>query len=536
MTVTPPRRSMNAAQEHRRTGTSGLRRRLGRVGHRCVALALGLLSPVAAAAQAPAPPTRQLVVPFENVSREPRVFWLGEASAVILTDDLQALGIPAITRDDRLRAFDRLRVPEVASLSHATVIRLGQIVGAAQVIVGSFELAGEALTVRARAIRLDTGRMTPEIVATGPLTDIFGIYAGIARRLVPNTSVSAQEMEQGHPPLPAFEQYIKGVLATAPATRVTFLTQALKLSPTFNRARLALWEVHTAQGEHRRALTAARQVPAESRLAREARFRAALSMLHLNQHQEALNAFQQLNVERPDPALLNNLGVVQLRQPAGAPGGRAISFFGQAVKADDTDGDLFFNLGYAYWLEKDLEGAVHWLREAVRRNPADDAAHYVLGVALQASGSTAEAAREKELARQLSSTYAGWESKQPGVNTVPRGLERIKTDIDLPAAFRVDNQLVAAGQRDQRELAAFHLDRGRRLFEQERDAEAIAELRRVVYLSPYESEAHLLLGRIYLRSGRAQEAINALKIAVWSDPNNAEAKQLLDQTPAPVTP
>jgi predicted Zn-dependent protease len=336
-------------------------------------------------------------------------------------------------------------------------------------------------------------------------------------------------MEQGHPPLPAFEQYIKGLLAEAPATKVTFLRQALKLFPTFQRARIALWEVHTEEGEHQQALAVARQVPPGSRASRQARFRAAISLLHLGQAQEAFNTFSQLNVERPDPALLNNLGIVQLRRTAGAAGVPAISFFGQAVKADSTDPDLFFNLGYAYWLDKDLQGAVYWLREAVRRDPADDAAHYVLGVALQASGSTTEAAREKELARQLSSTYADWEAKQPGANTAPRGLERVKTDLDVAASLRVDDAIVASEQRDQRELASFHLDRGRRLFQQERDEEAIGELRRVIYLSPYQSEAHLLLGRIYLRTGRVPDAINALKISVWSDPANVEAKQLLAQ-------
>ncbi len=472
---------------------------------------------------------RYLVVPFENTSREPRVYWLSEGSAVLLTDDLQALGAPAIVRDDRQRAFERLRVPAVASLSHATVIRLGQVVGAAQVVVGSFDLKGDELTVRARAIRLDTGRMSPEIVSHGPLNDIFAVYAGVARRLVPNSSVTTEQMEQGHPPLPAFEQYIKGLVAESPATKTTFLTHALKLFPAFHRARVALWEVHTGEGEHERALAVVRQVPDESRLSRRARFLAGISHLNLGQQQDAFNTFQQLNVERPDPALLNNLGVIQLRRPPGSPGGRAISFFGQAVNTDASDADLFFNLGYAYLLDKDLQGAVYWLREAVRRNPADDAAHYVLGVALQSSGSTAEAAREKELARQLSSTFSEWEAKQAATNTVPRGLERVKTDIDIAASFRVESAIVAAEQRDQRELAAFHLDRGRRLFQQERDEEAIAELRRVVYLSPYESEAHLLLGRIYLRTGRPQEAVNALKISVWSDPENAEAKALLDK-------
>ena len=54
-----------------------------------------VLFPPAAGAQAV---QRHLVVPFDNVSTEAQTYWLSEASAVILTDDLIALGAPAITR------------------------------------------------------------------------------------------------------------------------------------------------------------------------------------------------------------------------------------------------------------------------------------------------------------------------------------------------------------------------------------------------------------------------------------------------------
>jgi cytochrome c-type biogenesis protein CcmH/NrfG len=87
-----------------------------------------------------------------------------------------------------------------------------------------------------------------------------------------------------------------------------------------------------------------------------------------------------------------------------------------------------------------------------------------------------------------------------------------------------------------------------------------------VYLSPYESSAHLLLGRIYLRGGRIQDAIDALKISIWSDdtvaarlalaeafaadrenaaaraelqrvlkrdPSNEDARRILDRLPSP---
>lgn len=489
-------------------------------------LVLAWLMPVASAAQTPlAATSRQIVIPFENSRREPRVHWLSEGSAVLLTDDLVALGAQAITRDARISAFDRLHVPPVATLSYATVIRLGQMVGATRVVLGSFELNGDELTVRARVMRLDTGRLFPEIVERGRLADLFLVFARVARRFVPDGPVTIEQMEEGHPSLPAFEQYVKGEVAESPTARVSFLSQALRLAPAFHRARLSLWDVHTDQGEHEEALAVVRQVPEGHSLARRARFLGAVSMLNLNQYQQAYDAFAALNRASPDAALLNNLGVAQLRRTAGAPGGKATTWFAEAANADPQDPDLFFNLGYAAWIDRDMTAAAGALREVVRRNPADDEAHYVLGVALQASGATAEGAREKELARQLSSVYAEWEARQPGTNAgtgagtgaVPRGLERVKTDLDATDAPRLEDVIVASGQRDQRELAAFHFASGRRLFEGERDAEAIAELRRTVYLAPYEADAHLLLARAYLRTGRVSDAIDALKISIWCD-------------------
>ena len=60
-----------------------------------------------------------IVVPFNSEGRDTRSYWLREASAVILTDDLVSLGIGAMSRDERLRAFDSLRVPATARLSIA---------------------------------------------------------------------------------------------------------------------------------------------------------------------------------------------------------------------------------------------------------------------------------------------------------------------------------------------------------------------------------------------------------------------------------
>src|SRR5262245_19168863 len=175
---------------------------------------------------------RTLVVPFDNLKREGRIFWLGEASAVLVTDDLNAVGTDAITRQERRQAFERLQVPPVAALTDATVIRIGQLVGAARVVVGSLQMDDDLLVVRARSITLDTGRVAVDATERGPLQDLFGIFERIAQRFHPSAMPSGEIIKQ-QPPVGVFEDFIKGLLAETPATAISYLDAALRQQPTF---------------------------------------------------------------------------------------------------------------------------------------------------------------------------------------------------------------------------------------------------------------------------------------------------------------
>jgi Flp pilus assembly protein TadD len=478
--------------------------------------------PPALAAAQPTAPARVLVVPFENAQREARLGWLGEAAAVLLAEELNARGVPAIMRVERVRAFEQLHLPLTAALTRATVIKVGHIVGASEVIVGSFKVDGTDLIVEAHSIRIETGRLQPHVSERAPLTGLFGIFDALARRLASGTKRTAPAVPQPSPG--AFENYIKGLLAESAATRATFLETAIRDHPGFDRAKLALWDVRHEQGDHAAALAVARQVPADSPLSARARLRLGVSLLELQQHDEAFAAFtallDDLTRRRSDllAPVLNNLGVLVIRRGASPLTASPAYYLTKATDADPGDPDYQFNLGYAYALDGNHQGALYWLREALRRSPEDADAHYVLAAALQASGSTVEAAREKELAMQLSSRY---EELEGAANVdrpaVPRGLERLRLELERPSTLRPEQSLSRGAQREQRDLAAFHLESGRRLFEREQNREAMAELRRAVYLSPYDAQAHLLIGRIHLRAGRPREAIDALKISIWSE-------------------
>jgi len=494
---------------------------------------LGFVLPVVLAATrvvaqgADTAPGRVLVMPFENVTHDGRIIWMGEASAVLLADDLNAFGVSAITREERRQAFDALQVPPTASLTNATVIRIAQIVGAAQVVIGTTQLDGDDLVVHARAIALESGRIQSDVSDCGPIADLFTIFERMSRRIMSPSGAGAGGAPPSHPPVAAFENYIKGLLAETPATALTYLNAAVRADPKFDEVRLALWHLFDDQAEHERALAAVRAVPPTSDLARRARFLAALSETNLARLDEAFATFKALADARPSAPVLNNLGVVQLRRGGSPQLGLPTYYFNKAAAADPTEPDYFFNLGYAYWLERDYAAAIYWLREAVRRDPTDGDAHFVLGVALSAADSPAEAGREKELARRLSSTYVEWE-KRPAADPVPKGLERIKRDVELPRARQIEATLATGNQRDQQELARFYLDRARRLYEQEHDRDALDEIRRTLFLSPYQADAHLLLARIYLRGGRVREAIDALHISIWSN-ETAEAHGVLAQ-------
>jgi Flp pilus assembly protein TadD len=466
----------------------------------------------AALADAQITPPRMLVMPFD-AGREPRAYWLGEASAVLLADALKDLGVDAIARDERIRAFARLQVPSVGALTHGTVIRVGELVGASSVIVGSLALEGDTISVRARSIRLDTGRLQAQVEERARREDLFGLYQRIARRLATGGR-EAPASRPTDPPLAAFENHIKGLLAETPAAQITFQRKAIELFPAYDAARLALWRAHTDAGEPEQALAAATALTSRTPGSQQAQFAAAFSEIQLKRHDDAFRRLRALADRAPSAAVFNNLGVVQTRRDSTPETGKATYWFNRAATTSRTDADYYFNLGYAYWLEADGQAAIYWLREALRRNPADAEAHFVMAAALRAAGSVTEADRELELARRLSADYER-DIPSPGAQKVPRGLERIKSALD-GGGERIDTALIASAQREQRELAGFHLDRGRRLFEAENDGEATTELRRALYLSPYQPEAHLLLGRIYLRSGRTREAIDALKISLWS--------------------
>ena len=194
-----------------------------------VAAALTLLAPAPAAAQ-----------PFQQPDPGRAV---RESSASRVCTGWRSVGGAARRRaqsarprgDQARRARARIRAAApaaVASLSRATVIKVGQLVGAAEVIVGTLALDGGDLKVDAHSIRIDVGRLQPEVRARAADRSVRDVRP--ARRTF-GAGLRVTAPAGSRPPLDAFENYIKGLLAESPAVQATFLETALKLSALRSR-------------------------------------------------------------------------------------------------------------------------------------------------------------------------------------------------------------------------------------------------------------------------------------------------------------
>jgi tetratricopeptide (TPR) repeat protein len=491
----------------------------------CIAALCWLLAAPAPDARATPQPAgagwRILVMPFA-VDVDPAApggagsaLWLGEAAAVLVTDGLAVRGLDVLPRTERLAAFEQLNLPMSSALTRATMIRVGELVGASAVVFGHVRLDAH-LSVRARLIDLEAGAEGPAVVESSVLPNLFaafervsdGLATAAGRPASPKPPAAAPQSQS----LEGFENFVKGLVAATPAAQQRFLELAMVESPRDGRVLVELWRVYSVLGLHDKALQAASAVPADSPLARQARFAVALALIELGRLDGAARELTTLHGERPSAAIANAMGIVELRRAGAAGAAAAAQRFEDAVRLAPVNLDYLFNLGYAQARAGSANAALGSLREVVRLDAADADAHVVMSALLSMAGRAAESQRERELAVWLGALPEA----ATALASVPDGLERLPRAPEADDGPRAQALREHPGQRDERATAAYHLERGRSLVEARRDRDAIAELRRAVYLDPYANEPHLLLGFVYQRGGRLAEAIDEFRVALWA--------------------
>ncbi|MGP8245510.1 MAG: tetratricopeptide repeat protein, partial [Bryobacteraceae bacterium] len=347
-----------------------------------------------------------LVVPFFNQSNNPNLDWIGESIAESVQDSLASEGVLVLNRDERLEGYRRLSLRPGAQLTHASIIKLGMALDAAEVIYGSFEAgppapgsapaggatAKASLRIMARVLNLKHPGLGPEFGEAGALEDLAVLEVHLGwqslTQIAPQSAPSESDFRQARPPvrIDAVENYIRGLLASNPDQRQHFFMQAARLDEHFSQPCFQLGKTYWSRDEYKLAAGWFSRVSRSDPHYLEAQFFLGLCRFDSGDFAAAETAFQTVAVSVPLNEVFNNLGAAEARRGNLEA---AIANFNKAVDGDSSDPDYQFNLGYAYWRSREYSAAAERFRAALERDPSDTEAIAMLGRALQGEGARA---------------------------------------------------------------------------------------------------------------------------------------------------
>jgi tetratricopeptide (TPR) repeat protein len=276
-----------------------------------------------------------LVLPFDNRTGQPSLEWLREAAANLLSSRFTSAGFASMTRADRIYALDHLGLPQSFQPSRASSLKLAQTLDADSIVVGSYSTDGTQIVAEAQVVDVPHLRMSAAVTARGEMRDMIAVFDSLAWRLTRQLDPSFHGAEETFVAagkslrLDAYEQYIRGITEPDHAERLRHLEQAVKLSPNFSPAWMALGREDYQGQEYEQAAQAFAKVDHDGPDGLEASFYHGLSLLFSGDYPEAEQIFAQVARILPLAEVLNNQGVAVSRQ-----GHDGTALFVQAASAD----------------------------------------------------------------------------------------------------------------------------------------------------------------------------------------------------------
>lgn len=349
------------------------------------ALFVALFCLVSVQAQAPAENTATapasdrgrilLVLPFDNRTGQPSLEWIREAAAELLSSRFRSVGFEPMSRADRVYALDHLGLPQGFQPSRASSLKLAQTLDADQIIVGSYIMDGNNIVADARLVDVPHLSMGEPVTARGQMRDLISVFDSLAwkltRQLDPRISVSEETFIAAGRSLhlDAFEQYIRGITEPDQSERLKHLESAVKLSPDFGPAWMALGREYFAGQQYEQAAQAFAKVDANGRDGLEAGYYRGLSLLFSGSYADAEKAFAEVAKVLPLAEVVNNEAVAVSRQDKDGTG-----LFVQAAADDPHSADYHFNLAVSLKRHGQDAPALNELVQCLKLRPNDSEA------------------------------------------------------------------------------------------------------------------------------------------------------------------
>jgi len=466
-----------------------------------------------------------------------------EAAAEILVSRFTSAGFAPMSRADRLYALDHLGLPQGFHPSRASSLKLAQTLDADSIVVGSFRTEGTDLIAEAQLVDVPRLRMSGVVSTRGPIRQMADILDSLAwmltRQLDPSFGVSEETFVAAGRSLrlDAFEQYIRGITEPDQQERLRHLQQAVKLSPDYGPAWMALGREDYNGQKYDEAATAFAKVSRNDPDALEAGFYRGISLLFSGNYPQAEAAFAEVARALPLAEVVNNQGVAQSRK-----GQDGSALFRQAVAADPNRADYHFNLAVSLKRHGNTAEALTELAQCLRLRPNDAEALDLEEAWKKPAAQSVAAAQAEPLERIVrsfdasafrqaaqmmnqmeASRLAELTPHDQALRLADQGAEALQSGLLLEA-----DRLYQAAEADDNKIAVVHAGLAE-VRERAGDAEAARkEARLSLELLP-SAQAYLVMGRLDLAAGHLDQARSEAAEALKIDPKSQAAIELRRQ-------
>ena len=162
-----------------------------------VTKALNLRKPATRPARAPSgKPVTLAVLCFQNLSPEARLDPMEIGFADLLATDLQDReGIAVVEREQLNKVLDELGLQKSAFAQSGSAPRIGQMLGAQTLLLGSFLSVGKTLRFDAHLVAADTGALMQAVSVYGPTDNIDPLLRSLADRIASSLAAHPRTAE-----------------------------------------------------------------------------------------------------------------------------------------------------------------------------------------------------------------------------------------------------------------------------------------------------------------------------------------------------
>lgn len=446
-----------------------------------------------------------LILPFENKSNR-NYSWLSESISYSLYSSFLEEGVDVIPLERRNSIYEELQIPITTPVTRATSIRLANMVGADMIITGDFVVMDGKVIVSSRTIDLNNGKLGETISIEGNINELIPLQNFLSWRLlqkIKNIEESRKDdflRRWSNISLPAWENFIKGLLAKDNEKKELFLLKSLHLSPEFSLCR---WEISYHYFKKKDYDKCLNYIKPLTDVKPVSLFISSLCHIYKKDYDKGIEGFKtcmEKGIEKLASA--NNIGVCYAKK---GDNNKAMEYFKIAISQEKYP-DVYFNIAV---LKNEKTEFIENIKEALKLSPPHFPYLHFLYQRLILFGENVIA----EIIKNISK-------------------EHFSSDIDAPISDFLDSLIVIEEKREislKREEKDFYTKDAKSSLKSNDLVSSEASIKKAIHISPFDWEAHLILSSILIKKKDFKNALKELEFSLWLEDraeNNLEMGKL----------